>query len=126
MLIRGWILLSCLALGALFRLNRPFTGNGQTFLFNERVLDRESHVYYSMEHVIAIAFAFCIINPNWLRDNTPKWVLWVFIGILTLDYLHYYLFFRDEGAGWNLIKMTIFGFCVLYVQLNRQWTHLKK
>lgn len=89
---------------------------------SERTLDVHSWVYFLMEHVIAIALAMCII----IRDDTPKFFFFLFIGILALDMVHYLLFFRDEGPGWNIIKTLLFGLPLLYVECKRLWIQLKQ
>jgi hypothetical protein len=38
-----------------------------------------------------------------------------------LDLLHYMLFFRDEGIGFNLVKVIIFSLPLLWIQLKQFW-----
>lgn len=120
-MIRGWILLSSLVLGVLFRIFTPFEGRN-TFLFSSRILDRNTFNYFLMEHIVAIAVAFCLL----IKDSTPVSLLKLFVLIIILDLIHYKLFFRDEGPGWNLIKCTLFGLPLLYIEIKRHWTHLKR
>lgn len=72
-----------------------------------------------MEHLIALGIAMCII----IRDSTPKILFFLFIGILVLDLVHYLLFFRDEGPGWNIIKTLLFGIPLLYLECKKIWNH---
>jgi len=115
-MVRGWLLFSSLTLSVLFRLFRPFTGE-VPFTFSDRILDAETWTYYTMEHIIALAVASCLF----IEDNTPKWLFLLFFGILCLDFLHYLLFFRDETPGFNIIKVTIFGLPLLWIQLKQLW-----
>lgn len=114
--------MSSLVLGVIFRLWKYDKSNTVVFILSERTLDVHSWVYFLMEHIIAIALAMCII----IQDNTPKFIFFLFIGILALDLVHYLLFFRDEGPGWNIIKTLLFGLPLLYVEIRRQWTQLKR
>lgn len=121
---RGWIIFSSLVLSVLFRLfdkhGKAELNNGQDwapvhFLFSDKTLNRESWVYFTMEHVIAIAIAGCLL----IRDNTPRHLLWLFFAILAVDMLHYWLFFRDEGIGFNLVKVLVFGTALIWTQLKQ-------
>ena len=116
-MVRGWILLSCLALSVLFKL---FDRIGKsdwpvvTFPFSRETLNIESWVYYVMEHVISIGVAACLL----IRDSTPNWLLWLFFWIMVADAVHYVLFYRDTGIGFNLIKVVIFGLPLIWTQLK--------
>lgn len=116
-MVRGWIILSSLVLSTLFRL---FDKIGKTdwpvvhFPFSDRTLNFESYIYFLMEHLIAIAIAGCLL----IQDSTPRLLLWVFFGILCLDMLHYILFFRDEGIGFNLAKVIVFIIAIIWSQRN--------
>lgn len=125
-MVRGWILFSSLVLGVIFRLWDYDKTHIVQFAFSERTLDIHSWVYFFMEHTIALAFVLCIINPKWLRDTTPDLLLWWFFVILILDFVHYILFFRDEGAGFNLTKSILFGTPLLYLEFKNLWTLLKQ
>ncbi len=116
LMVRGWIIFSCLALSVLFRLYRPFTGK-VGFTFSDRVLDLETWTYYTMEHIIALSVASCFL----ITDNTPKWIFWLFFAVLCLDFIHYILFFRDETPGFNIVKVVIFGIPLLWIQLKQLW-----
>lgn len=120
-MIRGWLIFSSLVFGVMFRLWRYNQAETVSFLFSEHRLDLHSYVYFFMEHIIALQIAGCII----IKDSTPRYLFWIFIAILILDFMHYLLFFRDEGIGWNLIKAVIFGIPLLYFELSRIWTQLK-
>lgn len=112
-MIRGWTILSTLVLSTLFRL---FDKVGKAdwplvdFPFSEKALNFESYIYFLMEHLIAIGIAGCLL----IQDSTPRLLLWVFFGILCLDMMHYILFFRDEGIGFNLVKVIIFILAILW------------
>ena len=126
-MVRGWILFSCLTLSVLFRLFSEQTDsyfkffNGKPFPFSDRLLDKHSYVYFAMELIIAIGYSLCMI----IQDSTPKWLLWLFFAIMVADLLHYILWMRDEGPGWNLIKCTLFGLPLLYLELNSLWRQYK-
>lgn len=120
-MVRGWILFSSLILGVLFRIYTPFQGSN-TFLFSDRVMDRNTWTYYTMEHLISISVALCLL----IKDDTPIMLLRLFLVIIILDLIHYQLFFRDEGAGWNSVKCALFGIPLIYFETKRNWTHLKK
>lgn len=108
-MIRAWIILSTLVFSVLFRLVRPYSGK-VGFLFHVEQITTESWVYYTMEHINAIAIAACFL----IHDNTPRWLLWTYFYILCLDMVHYLLFFRDEGIGFNLAKVVVYGSALVY------------
>lgn len=120
-MIRGWIIFSSLVFSVMFKL---FVDDGiriDFFPFSDAAITKQLWIYYLMEHIIAIQIAACII----IKDSTPRYLLWIFIAILILDFMHYLLFFRDEGPGWNLIKACIFGFPLLYMELKGIWDRLR-
>lgn len=125
-MVRAWIIFSSLILGVVFRSWKFDETNRINFPFSHRTLDTHSWVYFCMEHIIALAYALCIINPKWLLDATPTWLIWLFFAILCLDLIHFVLFFRDEGVGFNLVKAMLFGLPLIYTETKRNWTHLKK
>lgn len=119
-MIRGWILLSSLVLSVLFKLWPDYSPALITFPFSEKTLNTQSWVYYFMEHIIAIAVAGVIL----INDHTPRWLLVLFFILMVVDLLHFILFYRDEGIGFNLIKVIIFGLPLLYLELKTLWRHL--
>lgn len=124
---RGWILLSCLVLSTLFRAFSEETDqyfhffNGRPFLLSAELMDRHSYTYFFMELVIGIAYAVCIRNPRWLHDVTSAFILNLFIVIMVLDWLHFIIWMRDPGPGFNFIKTLLFGLPLLFVELRRTW-----
>lgn len=121
-MIRGWILLSTLALGVIFKM-WPDYGSAQVrFAFSERTLNTQSWVYFSMEHLIAIAYASCFL----IKDRTPELLLGLFVVIMCFDMLHYLLFFRDDTVGFNLIKLILFGIPLLCFEIRHLWINLKR
>lgn len=112
---RAWIILSTLVLGVVFKLWKDYQGV-MSFPFSETKLPTQSWIYYLMEHVNAIAIAGVIL----IHDNTPRWLLWIYFYILILDCVHFVLFFRDEGIGFNLAKVIIFGGPLTWVALKQQ------
>jgi hypothetical protein len=127
-MVRAWIIFSCLTLSVLFRAFSYETEdyfqffNGKPFPFSDRLLDKHSYVYFAMELIIAIGYAACMI----IRDDTPKFLLWLFFAILVLDLLHYILWMRDEGPGWNIIKCAMFAVGLLYYELPRLWKQFRR
>lgn len=120
---RAWVIFSTLIFSVLFKLfnahGKAVLNGGQDwnpvhFLFSERILNRESWVYYSMEHLNAVLISVLLI----FKDQTPKFLLWLYFGILIADGLHFLLFYRDEGIGFNLIKVVVYGLALLYFQLK--------
>lgn len=117
-MIRAWIILSCLVLSTLFKFfdkygKEELAGlmtRRMGFIIDTRTLNIESWTYYAMEHLIAIAIAGVIL----IRDNTPRALIWVYFWILIADFIHYLLFYRDEGIGFNLAKVLVFGACFIY------------
>lgn len=128
---RAWIILSTLVLSVLFKL---FHKHGVSYLndgkdwtpvdfpFSESVLNLESWVYFLMQHINEAAIAFII--P--FQDRTPKFLLWLYFAILISDGLHFVLFYRDEGIGFNVFKVILFGAPLLYLELKNLWTLLKQ
>lgn len=119
-MLRAWLIFSSLVFGVMFKF---FTDKGpffDFFLFSEAQITKQLWIYFSMEHIIALQVASCLL----IRDNTPRFFFVLFLVILALDLFHYILFFRDESPGWNLAKACIFGFPLLYVELKRLWTLL--
>ena len=111
---RGWILFATLVLSVIFRLwNSTATGEAG-FIFSQRRIPVQTWVYFTMEHIIAIGVALCII----IHDNTPRWIFLLFIGILVLDLIHYLAVYRDEGIGFNLVKVLLFAIPFLWTQLK--------
>ena len=55
---------------------------------------------------------FCLL----IEDQTPRWLIQLFVIILLIDLIHYILFFRDEGIGFNLIKVLVFGLPLAWIQ----------
>lgn len=121
-MIRAWIIFSTLVLSVIFRLWSPTAAGDVGFLLSDRKVSVQTWVYFTMEHINAIAIAFCII----IKDNTPRSLLYLFIAILCLDFLHYWAVYRDEGIGFNLIKVILFGVPLLYLEIKNQWSNLKQ
>lgn len=113
--LRALILLSTLVLSVVFRL-WPDYGQGMVgFAFSQKELNTQSWIYYTMEHVNSLAIAACFL----ISDNTPRFLFVVFAYIMLADLIHYWLFFRDEGIGFNLFKVVIFTIALLWTQLKR-------
>lgn len=116
---RAWAILTTLVFSVLFRL---FDKHGKvelnggkdwspvSFPFSDKILNLESHVYFSLEHTISMLVAFTLC----FKDSTPRWLFVVYFGIQAADFLHYWLFFRDEGIGFNLAKVLIYGSALVY------------
>lgn len=117
-MVRGWIIFSSLVLSVLFRFWLPTATKTVGFPFSEEAISIQSWVYFTMEHIISVGIAACLL----IHDNTPRWLLWLFFIILCIDLIHYWLFYRDPGIGFNLAKVTAFGLPLLYLELRRLWT----
>jgi len=111
-MIRGWVIFSTLTLGVLFKLWKDEAHGMVGFAFSDKTLNTQSWIYFTMEHVSAIALGFCVL----IKDETPRWLIQLFILILIIDLFHYILFFRDEGIGFNLIKVIVFGLPLAWIQ----------
>ena|SRR6187399_1134469 len=111
-MIRGWLLLSTLVFGVLFRSFRQYAVGQMYFPFSSKEMDAQTYVYYLMEHISAITVGLCLL----IKDETPRWLIQLFILILIIDLFHYILFFRDEGIGFNLIKVIVFGLPLAWIQ----------
>lgn len=112
-MIRGWILFATLVFSVLFKLWPDYSGT-VTFLFSRETLNMQSWVYYMMEHVISSLVAACLL----IKDNTPRWILYLFFALMVADLLHFFLFYRDTGIGFNLVKVIIFGSALSWTQLK--------
>lgn len=127
-MLRAWILFSCLVLSVLFRIFSEDTEeyfkffNGKPFPFSDHLLDKHSYTYFAMELLIAIGYSWCIL----IRDNTPKSFLWLFMAITVLDLIHFILFKRDPGPGWNIIKCSLFGVPLILYEIKTRWTHFNQ
>ena len=117
MMVRGFILLSTLLLSVLFKLFKDYEGTVY-FPFSSETLNKQSFIYYLMEHTIAIAYALCIINPRWLKDSTPQILLYWFGLIIVADMIHFRLAYRDLTAGFNIAKIVFYGVPLVWFQLN--------
>lgn len=121
-MIRGWILFSSLTLSVLFKAWPDYGSKIHAFLFSKETLNTQSWIYYIMEHLIAIMVAGCLL----ISDNTPSWLLKLFFSIMLADMIHFLLFYRDEGIGFNLAKVIVFGLPLAYLEITDQWKHLNK
>jgi hypothetical protein len=114
-MIRGWIIFSSLVLSVLFRLWLPTATKVVGFPFSEESISIQSWVYFTMEHIIAVAIAACLL----IQDSTPRKLLWLFLIILCVDLIHYWLFYRDPGIGFNLAKVLTFAIPLTWIQLRQ-------
>lgn len=116
-MIRGWIIFSSLVLSVLFKIFKDYTTGTIGFPFSRETTTAASHVYFITEHIIAIAIAACLL----IHDETPRWLLKLFVVILIADFIHYLLFFRDPGIGFNLLKVIAFGLPLLWIHLKQRF-----
>jgi hypothetical protein len=114
-MIRGWLIFSSLVLSVLFRLWMPDATGQVGFAFRKESISVASWVYFTMEHIIAIIIACCLL----IKDNTPRHLFILFVLILCVDMIHYWLFYRDDGIGFNLIKCLVFGVALLWIQFKQ-------
>lgn len=120
---RAWVIFSTLVFSTLFKL---FNAHGKAvlnggedwapvhFLLSSEVLNRESWVYFIMQHINEALIAFILI----FKDDTPKFLLWLYFGILVADGLHFVALYRDEGIGFNTLKVATYGLALLYFQFK--------
>ena len=117
-MVRAWILFSTLTLSVIFKLWPDYGGN-VTFPFSTKSLNTQSWIYFVMEHIIAIGVASCLL----IQDQTPKAFFVLFFVIMCLDLVHFVLFFRDDGMGFSLFKVILFGLPLLYFEIKGLWAH---
>lgn len=122
MFFRGWLLFSTLVFSVLFKLWPDYGSGNFTFLFSSKTLNNQSWIYFLMEHIIAVYYVGVML----IKDSTPRWLLWLFFAIIFIDGVHFVLFFRDEGVGFNLAKAMLFGLPLLYLETRNQWKHWKR
>lgn len=115
---RAWIILSSLVLGVLFKLWRDDYPQKFRFICSDATIPIQWGVYFFMEHLIAISIAACLI----IKDDTPKFLFWLYFAIIVSDALYFITFYRDEGVGFNLLKVVIYGLALFYFQMNGNGT----
>lgn len=121
-MVRAWIIFGTLVLGVLFKW-WPDYGDGMIgFKFSATELNKQSWIYFTMEHLNAIAIGVCLL----IKDKTPIYLFITFVGILIIDMAHYILFFRDEGVGFNLIKVVIFGAALFWEEIKLLFIRIKE
>lgn len=121
-MVRAWILLSSLTLSVIFKLWPDYGSKIRTFPFSVETLNTQSWVYYLMEHIIAVSVALCLV----IKDATPKFMFVLFAFIMGADLLHYLLFYRDTGIGFNLIKVVVYAVPLLVLEIMKLWKHWNK
>lgn len=123
-MIKAWILLSTLAIGVTFNLiwvpdrkspnDPPPKVETVTFPFSDWELSRHTFWHFILRYVNVIAITACLC----FTDKTPNWLLLLFVGVCLLDLIHFRLFYRSEGSGYNLAKIFVYGIPVLWVQIK--------
>lgn len=114
-MIRAWIIFSTLTFSVLFKFYRPVGKVG--FPFSQWELNTDTYVYFILQHLSEIAIAGVLL----IKDDTPRFLLWLYFGILIVDMIHYLLFYRDEGMGFNFVKVLVYGVAILYFSLWKQF-----
>ena len=126
-MVRAWIIFFCLTISVVFRLYSEETKeyfhffNGKPFPFSDRLLDKHSYTYFFMELLIMIGVVSCLL----IRDDTPRFFFWLILGIAVFDLLHFVLWMRDPGPGWNIIKCAMFGVPLIAYEIRMRWDHYK-
>lgn len=124
MMWRAWVIFSTLVFSTLFKLflahGKAVLNGGEDwapvgFLFSDDLLNRESWVYFFMEHLNYICIAFILL----FKDDTHKFLLWLYFGIVVADLLHFIAVYRDEGIGFNLFKVATYAIALLYFKIKR-------
>lgn len=125
-MIRAWILLSTLAIGVLFNLipvperKSPNDPAPQVetvkFPYSDYELSEHTFWYFIIRYFNVIALVACMV----IKDNTPRWLLLLFVGICVIDLIHFRLFYRSEGSGYNLGKIILYGIPTVWSQI-RYW-----
>lgn len=122
-MIRAWLILSTLVFSSLFKAftteyrltpRDPAPRQEVGFPYHSILLSKHTFVYYVMEHINAIIIAVCLL----IKDDTPKWMLWLFVAICVADLIHFRLFYTDDGIGFNLIKVIIYGIPTAWMQIR--------
>lgn len=114
-MIRGWLLFCGLVLSVLFRLWRDNLSSEMGFPFSQMRIPAQWYFYFLLEHLDKIAVAICLS----IHDTTPEYLIRVYQFIILADLLYFLLFYRDEGVGFNLFKVTIYGGVLIWTQLKR-------
>lgn len=112
-MIRAWLLFGTLVFGVLFKFYKSTGEVG--FPFSDWKLTRDTYIYFVLEHFSAIIIAVVIL----IKDSTPMYLLWLYFAIQIADLIHFLLVYRDEGVGFNLIKVIIFGSITTWIQLRQ-------
>lgn len=113
-MIRGWIIFGTLVISTSFKAFRHMIAGSVGFLFHEEILNRQSWVYYGTEHLNFIGIAIAVL----IKDQTPRSLLILYLVIEVLDLIHFILFYRDDGLGFNLFKVLLYGIPLTWMQVK--------
>lgn len=123
-MIKAWLLLFTLTFGVTFNLiyvparlspnDPPPQVETVKFPFSEYELSEHTFWFFIIRYINVIILASCLL----FKDNTPRWLLFLFVMICVLDLIHFRLFYRSEGSGYNILKVLLYGIPTL-------WTHIK-
>lgn len=127
-MIKAWVFLSTLAIGVVFNLiwvparkspnDPPPQVETVKFPYSEYELSKHSFWYYILRYLNVAAIAACAC----FTDRTPKPLLVLFVVICIIDLIHFRLFYRSEGSGYNLMKILLYGIPTAWTQLR----HLRR
>lgn len=123
-MIKAWILLSTLSIGVIFNLilvperknpnDPPPQIETVKFPYSDYELSRHTFWYFILRYVNVAAIAACAC----FVDRTPKWLLILFVFICIVDLIHFRLFYRSEGSGYNLMKILSYGIPTTWMQIR--------
>lgn len=122
--VRAWLLFFTLVIGVVFNLipvkerkspnDEVVIVDPVTFPFSDYTLSKHTFWYFVIEHANLIIIAACFFIP----DNTPKWLFILFFGICILDLIHFRLFYRSDGSGYNILKALLFAIPMIWTQVK--------
>lgn len=107
------LLFTTLALGILF-LFIPVTEPRGFFPFSEVKLSMDTWFYFLFEKLIVLILAVVILNES--TEYRPA--LWIFVFIQVIEVADYMLFYGEPWSkyvpSWNILKVVIFGSCIVF------------
>jgi hypothetical protein len=123
-MVRAWLLLFTLTIGVTFNFifvparlspnDPPPKVETVKFPYSQYELSEHTFWYFIIRYINVIVLACCLL----IKDNTPRWLFALFVFICVLDLIHFRLFYRSEGSGYNILKVLLFGIPTAWMQLK--------